>query len=187
MSFDALWVCILVATVLVFIVSSALHMILPIHKGDYLRLPNETELLAAMRKQEIAPGAYSFPFPASMKDMASPEMIEKYRQGPVGLLTVLRNGVPALSKSLAQWLVYLAIVSIFVAYLASIALTVDAGGMQIFRFTSTAALLAYGVPHLHESIWKGQSWIITGKYILDGVLYSLVSGGTFTLLWPGGH
>ena len=188
LSLSALWVCTLVATVLVFVVSSVLHMMLPIHKGDYRKLPKETELLAAMRAHNVAPGTYSFPFPDSMKDMASPEMIARYKQGPVGLLTVLPNTVPAIAKSLVQWLLYLVIVSIFVAYLATINLAAKtAGSMDIFRFTSTAALLAYAVPHMHESIWKGQSWIVTAKYLLDGVIYGLVTGVTFALLWPSGN
>ncbi len=186
LSLSALWICILVATVLVFVVSSVLHMMLPIHKGDYRKLPKEAELLTAMRTHGVVPGTYSFPFPDSMKDMASPEMIEKYKQGPVGSVTVLPNGVPAIAKSLVLWLLYLAIVSIFVAYLATIGLS-DPSAMQVFRFTSTAALLGYGIPHLHESIWKGQSWIVTAKFILDGVIYSLVTGATFVLLWPRGY
>ena len=184
LSLTDLWISILVAAVLVFVVSSVLHMLLPIHQGDYRKLAQETELLAAMRTHNVAPGAYSFPFPDSMKDMASPEMVEKYKQGPVGLLTVLPNGVPVIGKSLVLWLLYTVVISIFVGYLATMRLDRDAPAMLVFRFTTTAALLAYGVPHLHDSIWKGQCWTVTLKFILDGVIYGLATGGVFTLLWP---
>ena len=100
------------------------------------------------------------------------------------MLTVLPNGVPAMGKSLVLWFLYTVVISVFVAYLATMGLDRDAPTMLVFRFTTTAALLAYGVPHLHDAIWKGQSWITTLKYLLDGVIYSLVSGGVFTLLWP---
>lgn len=33
-------------------------------------------------------------------------MIEKYKRGPVGMLTVFRSGPPAMPKYLAQWFVY---------------------------------------------------------------------------------
>ena len=142
LSLSALWICILVATVLVFVVSSVLHMMLPIHKGDYRKLPKEAELLTAMRTHGVAPGTYSFPFPDSMKDMASPEMIEKYKQGPVGTVTVLPNGVPAIAKSLVLWLLYLAIVSIFVAYLATIGLSdrVSDAGLSLYQHGRAARL-----------------------------------------------
>jgi hypothetical protein len=182
-----LWICILVASVLVFVVSCVLHVLLPIHKGDYHKLPNESGLLAAMRELGVTPGTYSFPFPASMKDMASPEMAEKYAQGPVGLLTVLPNRVPAIAKNLLQWFIYLLIVHVLIAYLSSIALEGFSERMLVFRFTSSAALLAFSIPSLHESIWKGQSWIITAKYLLDGVVYALASSLTFAILWPSGQ
>jgi hypothetical protein len=182
--FTELWLPMVVATVLVFLASSIVHMLLPIHKGDYRRLPEEGEITALLRSRAVAPGAYSFPFPASMKDMASPEMVAKYQQGPVGLLTVLPNGIPAVGKALVWWVAYCAAVSVLVGYLALMAFGWGASGVDVFRFTSTAALLGYGIPHLHEAIWKGQGWITTLKYVLDGVLYSLVTGGTFLLLWP---
>jgi hypothetical protein len=182
--FTDLWLPIVVSAVLVFVASSILHMLIPIHKGDYRKLPDESELLTAMRTRGVMPGAYSFPFPASMKDLASPEMIARYQQGPVGLLTVLPNGVPAMGKLLGLWMLYCVVQSVFVAYLAVLALSWGATGVEVLRVTSTAALLGYGVPHLHDAIWKGQSWITTGKYMLDGVIYSLVTGGTFVLLWP---
>ena len=181
-----LWVCILVASVLVFVVSFVLHVLLPIHKGDYHKLPNESALLAAMREQGVTPGTYSFPFPASMKEMGSPEMAEKYSQGPVGLLTVLPNRVPAIGKNLVQWFLYLVLMHIFIAYVSSIALEGFSERLLVFRFTSATALLAFSVPALHESIWKGQNWITTAKYLLDGVVYALASSLTFAILWPGG-
>jgi len=89
-----------------------------------------------------------------------------------------------MGKSLVQWFVYGVVISVFVAYLASMALAPAAAPMLVFRFTATAALLAYGVPHFHDTIWKGQPWWTTCKYLFDGVIYSLVIGCIFTLLWP---
>lgn len=182
--FASLWVSMLVAAVLVFFVSAALHMFLPIHKGDYRKLSGEAELMAAMRPHNLSPGTYMFPRADSMKEMAAPDMLEKFKQGPVGILTVLPTGIPTMGKSLVQWFVYGVVISVFVAYLASMALAPAAAPMLVFRFTATAALLAYGVPHFHDAIWKGQPWLTTFKYLFDGVIYSLVIGCTFTLLWP---
>ena len=49
-------------------------------------------------------------------------MVAKYQQGPVGMLTILPNGVPAMGKSLVLWLLYTVVISVFVGYLATMGL-----------------------------------------------------------------
>jgi len=44
-----LWLPILLSAVFVFLVSSVLHMLIPIHCGDHDRLPDEDAMLAALR------------------------------------------------------------------------------------------------------------------------------------------
>ncbi len=73
---------------------------------------------------------------------------------------------------------------IFVAYLASLSLSHGADFWAVFRLTATAAILGYGATHIVDSIWKWQKWGITIKFIFDGVLYGLVTAGTFAWLWP---
>ena len=52
----------------------------------------------------MTPGpAYFFPC-FSFKEMKSAPVIEKMKRGPVGLLTVLPSGPPAMGKSMVQWL-----------------------------------------------------------------------------------
>jgi len=181
-----LWLPILVSAVAVFIVSSVVHMALPIHKGDMQKLPGEDALLAAMRAQKLAPGSYMFPCGSSMKDMGTPEMIAKLNQGPVGNMNVLPNGPWAMGKSLTQWFVLSLVVSACAAYLAGMVLPGGADLQLVFRITSTAALLGYGLSHVQDSIWKGVRWGISVKFVFDGVLYALATGGVFAWLWPAG-
>ena len=49
---------------------------------------------------------------------------------------------------------------------------------------SAVAFLGYAVPPIVDSIWKSQRWSVTGKFIFDGVLYALVTAGSFAWLWP---
>ena len=179
-----LWLPILLSAVFVFVVSSVIHMALPIHKSDVRRMKNEDAVLEAMRANGVGPGAYMFPFPASMKEMSSPEMVEKIRKGPVGWLTVLPPGGFRIGISLLWWFVNCLIVSVLVAYVGWYGLGPGAGFRQVFRVTGTAAILGYAVGHLHESIWKGACWGTTAKFILDGVLYGLVTAATFGGFWP---
>src|SRR4030095_678811 len=54
------WVPIALASVLVFIVSSLLHMVFTYHRADYKALPREADIMAALRSADLAPGLYMF-------------------------------------------------------------------------------------------------------------------------------
>jgi hypothetical protein len=177
---------ILLSAVFVFVASSIIHMALPIHKGDFRKLPGEEKILAEMRAQGVRPGSYAFPCCESMKDMGSPEMIEKCKLGPVGNLTVIPNGPCNMGKSLVLWFLYSILVGVFVAYVSSLGLNRGAAYMSVFRLAGTAAILGYAMGNFPESIWKGQKWSITLKFVFDGVVYGLVTGATFGWLWPAG-
>jgi hypothetical protein len=77
-----LWLPILLSTVFVFIVSSVIHMALPIHKGDYKKLANEDAVLESLRANGVEAGCYMFPCAGSMKEWGSPEMLENARGAP---------------------------------------------------------------------------------------------------------
>lgn len=180
---SALWLPIVLSAVFVFIASSIMHMLLPYHRSDYQKLPDEDKVLTAMRGAGLNRGLYIFPF-TTHKDMKSPAVIEKYKQGPVGMMTIAPNGPPVMPKFLGQWFGYCLLVGFFVAYLA--AHTVAQGALYpvVFRVVGTAAFLAYGLGTISNSIWKGQTWIMTIKEAIDGLVYALLTAGTFGWLWP---
>jgi len=179
-----LWMPILAAAVFVFVLSSILHMAFKYHHSNYHKLPNEDQALAVLRSSKLAPGLYNFPYCAEMKEMGSAEMQKKYQEGPVGMLTVLPNGAPAMGKFLGLWFAYTVVVGIFVAYIASRTLAPGIDYLLVFRFTGTVAFMAYGVGNLVNSIWKGQPFKATCFEVFDGLLYSLMTAGAFGWLWP---
>jgi hypothetical protein len=178
-----LWLPILLSAVFVFVVSSIFHMVIPIHKGDFKKLPGEEKVLAEMRVQ---PGSYVFPMCESMKDMGSPEMTAKCKLGPVGSMTVIPNGPCNMGKSLVLWFLYSILIGVIVALAAGPSLHRGAAFASVFHLTGLAAVLGYAVGNLPESIWKGQKWSITLKFVFDGVVYGIVTGATFGWLWPVG-
>lgn len=181
-----LWLPILLSSVFVFVASSIIHMCLPIHKADYRRMPDEAEVLALLRAKRLEPGGYVFPHLGSMKEMGSPEALEKYRQGPVGFLTVVPSGPPAMGKNLLQWFLYSVLIGVIVAHVATLAgLERGASFSAIFHLTATIAILGHAVTSIPDSIWKGQPWTSTCKFIGDGIVYGLIVGATFGWLWPG--
>lgn len=183
-SIAELWMPIVVSAVAVFVVSSILHMVLQYHRADYKRIPNESEALAGIAKANLAPGYYQFPSCDSMKEMGAPEMQEKFRRGPVGMLTVMPNGPMSMGKYLGGWFVYCLLVSFFLAYLAGRTLAPGIDYLVVFRVVGTAAFLAYGLSNIVNSIWAGVPWSNTVRATIDGLIYALVTAGCFGWLWP---
>lgn len=180
----ALWLPILLSAVIVFVASSIIHMVLPVHKSDYRKLPDEEKILEAMRSAGVTPGRiYVFPF-GTHREMKSPEMIEKFKRGPVGLLTIRPSGAPGLGKFLGQWFVYCIVVAIFTAYLTGRTRPAGTEYLEVFRVAGTTAFLGYSLALCQNAIWKGETWGVTFKHLLDGFIYGLLTAGTFGWLWP---
>jgi hypothetical protein len=178
-----LWLPILLSAVIVFVASSILHMVLPYHRSDYKKLPDEDKALAALRPLGLSRGLYVFPF-CTHKDMKSPEMIEKQKQGPVGTMTILQSGPPNMATYLVKWFVYCLVIGVFTAYLTGRVLVPGTNYLAVFRVAGTMSFMAYGVGQLNDSIWKGQPWSNTIKHFFDGLVFALLTAGTFGWLWP---
>jgi hypothetical protein len=116
--------------------------------------------------------------------MKSPAMQEKFKQGPIGLITVFPSGPVNMGKFLGLWFVFCLIVSFFVAYLACHTLAPGAPFRHVLRVGGAAAFLAYGLSCLSNGIWKGQPWSNVLKEILDGLIYAIVTGAVFAYCWP---
>lgn len=180
----SLWIPILLSAVIVFVASSIIHMVLPIHKGDIKKLAKEEEVMEALRRFNIPPGDYAFPCPASMADMKSPAYIERRNKGPVANMTIRPSGGFSMGKSLVQWFVYCLLVSLFASYIAGRALAPGAAYLNVFRFVGAAAFMGYSFGVLQNSIWYGRSWVTTFKVMGDGLVFGLLTAGTFGWLWP---
>src|SRR5437870_6709109 len=95
----ALWIPILLSAVIVFVASSIIHMVLPFHKSDYKKLPDEEPARAALRG--VAPGIYMLPA-CDHKNMKEPAIQEKFKQGPVGHVTLRPVGMINMGSFLGQ-------------------------------------------------------------------------------------
>jgi hypothetical protein len=179
----ALWLPIVLAAVIVFVASSILHMVLPYHRSDYKQLPEEEKVMTTLRGVGLQRGLYVFPY-CMPKDMKSPAAIEKYKQGPVGMMTIFPSGPPVMPKFLGMWFVYCLIVSFFVAVIGHSGARFGAGYRHVFHVAGIAAFLAYGVANLADGIWRGQPWSVVIKEVVDGLIYAALTAGTFAWLWP---
>lgn len=180
----SLWLPIVVSAVIVFVLSSVLHMVVPIHKNDFRALPNQDQVLDALRPFNIPPGDYMLPRPSDMKEMKTPAFKEKLQKGPVLVATFMKYNPAGMGPQLVQWFVYLLVVGLFAAYISGRALGPGTPYLRVFRFAGTTAFAAYALALSQDSIWYKRSWATTLRYTFDGLLYALMTAGTFGWLWP---
>jgi hypothetical protein len=178
-----LWLPIVLSAVIVFVASSIMHMLLTYHHSDYQKLPNEDNVLAGLRSAGLKPGLYIFPF-GTHKEMNTPAMMEKYKSGPVGMMTIRPSGPVRMGGYLAMWFGYCLLVAFFVAYLTGHTVPPGTNYLAVFRVAGTAAFMTFGLGMLSNGIWKSQPWGVTIKEVIDGLVYGLLVAGTFGWLWP---
>jgi hypothetical protein len=179
----SLWVPILLSAVVVFIASSILHMVLTYHRGDFKALPMEADVLDSLRR--VPPGDYLAPYASSAAAMKAPAFIEKRMKGPLLVMTVIPGGPPTMGAQLAMWFVYSLVVSLFAGYIASRALEPGTHDyLDVFRFVGTSAFMGYSLALVQNSIWYKRNWGATIKSMIDGLVYALLTAGTFGWLWP---
>ena len=175
---------ILLSTVLVFIASSVIHMLLPHHKNDFAAMPDEDAVMRTLRAANVRSGEYMLPHASTNEERKSSAYQENVKRGPVAFVTVLPSGIPSMGKLLAKWFVFVLVVGIFAAYVAGRALPAGADYLDVFRFAGTTAFLAYTFALWPLSIFYGRSWGLTLKSTVDGFVYALLTAGVFGWLWP---
>ena len=179
-----LWLPVLLSAVVVFIISSVIHMVLKYHNTDYKGLPGEDKVMDDLRKAGIPAGDYMFPYCTENKERNSKEFQDKMKKGPSGVMTLFPAGSNFMGSSLAQWFIYCLIVGIFAAYVAGRALEPGAHYLSVFRFTGVTAFVSYSLALMQNSIWYKRSWTATLKSMFDGLIYALFTAGVFGWLWP---
>lgn len=183
-SVASLWLPVLLSGVLVFAVSSIIHMLLTYHRSDSGPLPDEAGVAAALRPFEIPPGDYVIPHAADSKEMGSPDFAERAKKGPIAFITVLPNQPLTVRRSLALWFGYSLVVGAVAGYVAGLTLGPGADYGIVFRVVGSVAFAGYSLAILQSSIWWHRSWNFTLKTVLDGLIYALLTAGTFGWLWP---
>jgi hypothetical protein len=181
---SVLWLPMLVSAILVFFASSLVHMVLPWHKTDYGKMPNEDAVRDALRPLAIPPGDYMVPRPSGPEELKSPAFQEKAKAGPVMVVTVMPNGMMSMARNLSLWFVYCFAVSVCAAYIAGRALPAGTPYLSVFRFAGATAYIGYSMALWQMSIWYQRKWSTTIKANVDGLIYASLTAGVFGWLWP---
>ncbi len=179
-----LWLAILVAATLCWIASALIHMLFKYHNADYTELENEAEVSATLKTTAPKPALYSLPYCHDMQAMGDEAMQKKFADGPVAMIAIFPNGMPAMGKLLTQQILFFLIGALLIACLASLSLTAGADYMAVFKLVFLATFLSYGWAQVPYSIWMGQPWSNCIRYVIDALIYASVTAGSFAWLWP---
>jgi hypothetical protein len=175
----ALWLPILVATVLVFVASCIVWMALPQPQVGRAPHARRGAALEALGRQNLKPGLYRFPWADSMAEMKDPAFVAKLDKGPVALMTVLPSGpstwrsrwrsggLPGRDRHLRR------------LRHGPRARPAARATSRCFASAGTVACLAYSGSQLPNAIWWGKPLSVVFKEIVDGVVYGLLTAGAF--------
>ncbi len=183
--FLSLLLPVVISAVAVFVLTLIIHMS-PWHRGDYLRLPDEDGVMAALRPFNLPPNDYVVPHPGSGDYMKSPEYDAKRDAGPNLILTVLPNGPWQIGRMMGFWFLYVLAISASVACVVGTFMPPGGHGHAVFHHVAVITFLAHAMGAVPLSIWYGRKWSTTFRYAVDALLSALAAGWIFALMWPNG-
>ncbi|MFI5235206.1 MAG: hypothetical protein ACHQXA_05790 [Gemmatimonadales bacterium] len=181
----SLWLSILLAAIFTQIAGVILRVAFKHHNKDWKGpFPDEAGFRANAQKTGLAPGQYAVPHCADMKQMNSPDMQQKMKDGPVAVITVGHPGLFKMGPHMGQQFAFHLVVSILVAYVGAVTLGTGALYLNVFQVTGTAAILAYAAANVPGSIWFFKPWDVLWRELFDGIVLGLVTAGAFGAFWP---
>ena len=173
----------LLSGVFVFIASSIIHMATKWHATDFATVDNQAKVMDAVKAQGLPPGDYMFPKPKDMADMKSPEFLQMFEKGPF-MMTVFPAGPMTMGKQMTTWFIYSVVVAYFAGYVGSAALAPGTTYLKVFQVVGTAAFMGFALAQWPMTIWYRRDVKVSIKNTIDGLIYGLLTAGTFGWLWP---
>lgn len=176
---QSLWLPIVLSAVALFFASFLSWMILQLHRKDWVKLPNEDEVMKALAAQNAAAGSYMFPACSGPEEMKSEAFQQKWKTGPRGVLTMY--GEVNMGRNLGLTFLYFLAVSTCLGYLATLGLPKGAEFLPVFRLVATAGLLTFLAAMVQHAIWFHNR--IVG-HVIESIAYAVIVGLIFAAMWP---
>lgn len=176
-----LWLPILVAAVILQLASTFIHLALGFwHTADYRNVGDERAMLDATRS--LQSGLYMFP---RMPEKPTAEQQAEWEKGPTGIMYLRNPARFSFGKTILFYFLYNLLSAVCVAYIAGQTLAPGTPYMRVFQIAGATGMIFWSFGNnVSDAIWYGKPWRVTIKYVIDGVIYGLLMGGTFGWLWP---
>jgi len=179
-----LWLPILLSGFFAWLASALIHMLIKYHNSDYKQLNNEEAISDAIAHGKSPVGFYTLPYCADFKDMEDPKVQQRFKDGPVAIVTIMESGLPPMGKLLVQQFLFFLIGSVFIGYVVSLGLMTGSPQIEIFQILFVVGFICFGWASIPYSIWFGHPWSVTLKYLIDALIYAAIIAATFVWLWP---
>ncbi|REJ82809.1 MAG: hypothetical protein DWQ34_03015 [Planctomycetota bacterium] len=179
MSVFDLWLPILAAGLATHVMSTLAWTVLPHHKPEWKKFPQEDKLLGLIDEGAVPAEQYIFPHAADAEEMKSEEFQQKQQKcrGTLILWPSPINMGAAIGKTLA----FFFIAAFCIGYVASLAVEPGATFFRVFRVVATVALLTHCFGIFPNVFWFKQKVLLD---LADKVAYALATGLIFAALWP---
>lgn len=181
----ALWLPILIITVVLFFASFAAWMLLPHHFTDKKKLDKEQEFMSLINDLRIPAGNYMFPYSATKQEQGQKEFQQRYMNGPRGCLDVY--DMPNMGLNMAKTVIFFLITTAVIGYITffvfQLAGADKATFLNVFRVAGTIGIVTHASSGALNSIWFKRRQITDS---IDGVAYGLLLGVIFAAMWPTG-
>ena len=178
MSVIELWIPIVLAGLATHILRTIFWTAMPHHKPEWQSLPNEDDFFR-MQAGKIPAGQYIFPFARDPEVCKSEEY--KSKIGKCTGMLIIWPSPTSMGKAIGLTLVTFMVISFVVGYLASLGVTKGADFMTVFRFVTTAGLLAHISAKFPFVFWFRRKIAMD---VLDGIAFALATGLIYAWLWP---
>ena len=175
----SLLIPIALSAVALFFASFLSWMVLQLHKNDWKKMEAEDAFIEMVKNLNLSRGNYMFPCCDTPEEMKSEEYQQKWNEGPCGIITVFPK--VSMGKNLLLTFVYFLVISFALAYLSTLAIAPGAEFMIVFRFIATAGLFIFLSATVQHAIWFHNR--ILG-HIIESILYAVIVGVIFGLMWP---
>jgi hypothetical protein len=181
-----LWLPILVSALACLGITVLAWGVLPFHSREHRRLPTETDLLSALRRDLPAQGVYAFPYRGPRGALTGrADVAANLARGPVGFVVIGKPGAPRVALRLLQHFIFFATIAMVAAYIATISGLKDgAPFLKVFRVVSIVAAMPLMLGAAPLSIWISRPWKSWLLQCADGLACGLATGAVFAWLWP---
>jgi hypothetical protein len=179
-----LWIPIIVSAVSVCGAHCFAWLFLAHFVRKWKTLPDEDATVEHLQKAGTGPGFYVFPGTQSRSSIASEQSrLQRLESGPWGTVNV-RARQPYIGRALVQSITFFLVTNVFVAYLGTLALSSGDEFLRVFQVIGTAGILAYAFGGIPNAIWLGLDFRSATIDVVQGILYGLITGVVFGMLWP---
>ncbi|HEY2804870.1 MAG TPA: hypothetical protein VGI92_03340 [Gemmatimonadales bacterium] len=182
-----LWMPVLVATVVCFILSALFWMIAPHHKGEWQEAPDAENLRKLLRAAGAKPGAYTFPHMSEYdrKDKnTSAEKMKQWAEGPSGVMYIVPQGPMNMGAMMGKQFAFFLLINALLGLITAHILLLGAEPMRVAKFIGAIAFMTYGLGSIPDSIWFGRPWRNMTGQIVDAAIYAAATAAVFGSLWP---